>query len=180
MNVKLKGKLRYFLSICATYLEILLSAILAVALLICAVQMIPPLFSLEINGDTEIFHNFLEDIFTLILGVEALKMLCKHSTGAVIEVLMFTMAREMVVHETTPQQNLLVIISVAILFFVRKYLFVPTFGQPHGHHDHDMEGTGYDVHLNSQRASMLDPDSESGLHTHYQHLEDEQEHTAAH
>ena len=32
MNVKLKGKLRYFLSICATYLEILLSAILAVAL----------------------------------------------------------------------------------------------------------------------------------------------------
>ena len=35
MNVKLKGKLRYFLSICATYLEILLSAILAVALLIC-------------------------------------------------------------------------------------------------------------------------------------------------
>ena len=180
MNVKLKGKLRYFLSICATYLEILLSAILAVALLICAVQMIPPLFSLEINGDTEIFHNFLEDIFTLILGVEALKMLCKHSTGAVIEVLMFTMAREMVVHETTPQQNLLVIISVAILFFVRKYLFVPTFGQPHGHHDHDMEGTGYDVHLSSQRASMPDPDSESGLHTHYQHLEDEQKRTAAH
>ena len=165
MNVKLKGKLRYFLSVCATYLEILLSAILAMALLICAVQMIPPLFSLEINGDTEIFHSFLEDIFTLILGVE---------------VLMFTMAREMVVHETTPQQNLLVIISVAILFFVRKYLFVPTFGQPHCHHDHDMEGTGYDVHLNSQRASMLDPDSESGLHTHYQHLEDEQEHTAAH
>ena len=158
MNVKLKGKLRYFLSVCATYLEILLSAILAMALLICAVQMIPPLFSLEINGDTEIFHSFLEDIFTLILGVEALKMLCKHSTGAVIEVLMFTMAREMVVHETTPQQNLLVIISVAILFFVRKYLFVPTFGQPHSHHDHDMEGTGYDVHLNSQRASMLDPD----------------------
>ncbi len=82
MNVKLKGKLRYFLSVCATYLEILLSAILAMALLICAVQMIPPLFSLEINGDTEIFHSFLEDIFTLILGVEALKMLCKHSTGA--------------------------------------------------------------------------------------------------
>ena len=70
MNVKLKGKLRYFLSVCATYLEILLSAILAMALLICAVQMIPPLFSLEINGDTEIFHSFLEDIFTLILGVE--------------------------------------------------------------------------------------------------------------
>ena len=40
MNVKLKGKLRYFLSVCATYLEILLSAILAMALLICAVQMI--------------------------------------------------------------------------------------------------------------------------------------------
>ena len=86
----------------------------------------------------------------------------------------------MVVHETTPQQNLLVIISVAILFFVRKYLFVPTFGQPHCHHDHDMEGTGYDVHLNSQRASMLDPDSESGMHTHYQHLEDELKHTATH
>ena len=35
-------------------------------------------------------------------------------------------------------------------------------------------------YLNSQRAGMLDPDSESGLHTHYQHLEDEQKHTAAH
>ena len=40
MNVKLKGKLRYFLSICATYLEILLSAILAVALLICALRVL--------------------------------------------------------------------------------------------------------------------------------------------
>lgn len=145
MNVRLRGKLRYFLSVCATYLEILLSGILAVALLICGVQMIPALFSLELHGNTEVFHEFLENLFTLILGVEALKMLCKHSPGAVIEVLMFTMAREMVVHKTSPFENLVVIVSVAILFFVRKYLFVSSFGHPHAHqHDHDMDGTGYE------------------------------------
>ena len=160
MNVRLRGKLRYFLSVCATYLEILLSGILAVALLICGVQMIPALFSRELHGNTEVFHEFLENLFTLILGVEALKMLCKHSPGAVIEVLMFTMAREMVVHKTSPFEKLVDILSVAILFFERNYLFVSSFGHPHAHqHDHDMDGTGYEHYHNGlDRQGVFHPE----------------------
>ena len=50
-------------------------------------------------------------------------MLCKHSPGTVVEVLLFAIARQLIVEHTSTYDNLIGIISIAILFAVRKYLF---------------------------------------------------------
>ena len=68
---------------------------------------------------------FLSGAFNVVIGIEFLKMLCRHTLSSVIEVLLFAIARGMVAEHTTPVENLLSIAAIAILFVVRKYLFIP-------------------------------------------------------
>ena len=72
--------------------------------------------------DTEFFTSFLSQALSLVVGVEFVKMLCQHSAQTVVEVLMFATARQMVVEHLAPSETLLGVISIAILFAIRKYL----------------------------------------------------------
>lgn len=110
-------------------IEIALGLLLTAAVVICAMQMIPDLFELHVSMENmHGFREYLEGIFNLVIGVEALKMIYKHSPGSAIEVLLYTLARELVVQETTVVENLILIICITILFAIRKFLFVPAFG----------------------------------------------------
>lgn len=125
----MKWKVRVHLAAAASFLEIFLACMLAIALAICAVQLIPSIFDLAVSSDhIEPFHNYLESLFVLVIGTEALKMLCKHTPGSALEVLLFTIAREMVVKETSPVENLIVVLSIGVIFAIRKFLYVPAFG----------------------------------------------------
>ena len=42
--------------------------------------------------------------------------------------LLFAIARQMVIEHTTPVENLVGIVTIALIFIIRKYLFVPSFG----------------------------------------------------
>ena len=72
--------------------------------------------------DTEFFTSFLSQALSLVVGVEFVKMLCQHSAQTVVEVLMFATARQMVVEHLGPSETLLGVISIAVLFAIRKYL----------------------------------------------------------
>ncbi len=125
----MKWKVRVHLATVASFLEIFLACLLAVALGICALQLIPSIFDLAVSSEhIEPFHEYLESLFVLVIGTEALKQLCKHTPGSALEVLLFTIAREMVVKETSPVENLIVVISIGVIFVIRKYLYVPAFG----------------------------------------------------
>ena len=65
--------------------------------------------------------EFLELVLNLVIGVEFLKMLLRPSTDTILEVLMFVIARHMVVKTTTSFEDLLSVISVAVLLLIRKY-----------------------------------------------------------
>lgn len=122
-------KVRNIMSLATEIIEVFLGIMLTVAVAICAIQLVPELFHLKVNIESiEVFRGYLEAIFTLVIGVEALRMIYKHSPGSAIEVLLYAIARELIVKETTPLENLISITSIAILFAVRKFLFVPAFG----------------------------------------------------
>lgn len=125
----MKWKIRVYLANAASFLEIFLACQLAIALVLCGVQLIPSLFNLAVSAEhINPFHEYLEGLFVLVIGTEALKMLCKHTPGSALEVMLFTIAREMVVKETSPLENLVVVLSIGIIFAIRKYLYVPAFG----------------------------------------------------
>ena len=106
----------------AIWLELFVAFIVIIALLIMFAHVPVDLKMLVENGE---FNQFLKKMFDLIIGIELLKMLCRHTLSSVIEVLLFAIARGMVAEHTTPLENLLSIVAIAILFIVRKYLFIP-------------------------------------------------------
>ncbi|MDE7330808.1 MAG: hypothetical protein K2O16_01010 [Lachnospiraceae bacterium] len=72
--------------------------------------------------DTSEFRQYLDQIFMLVIGIEFLVMLCRPNSENVIDVLIFLVARHMIVGDTTPYQDFVSVISVALLCVVRRYL----------------------------------------------------------
>lgn len=103
------------------YLEIVLAVFLIVVLVLVIGRTILtdiPLIFTE-NASTQ---HFLEGALTLAIAIEFVKLLCMHTPGTLIEVLMFANARHMIVEHLTPVQNLIIVSSIAVLFVVRRYL----------------------------------------------------------
>ncbi len=108
----------------AGVLELLISALLVVVILVLGVQLAGEILSADTYlGENDVLSRLMGEALSLAVGVEFIKMLCRHTPSTVIEVLMFATARQMVVEHTSPGQTLMGIISIAILFATRRYLF---------------------------------------------------------
>lgn len=111
-------KMIFYISI---YLEILLAFIVILAIFITLLSVPNELHTLYQNGG---FNQFLQALFDIIIGIELLKMLCRHDLDSVVEVLMFAVAREMVINHMPIFETLIGIVAIAVLFSIRKFLFV--------------------------------------------------------
>lgn len=134
--MKVKETLRHYIALLASLVEVLLAFLVLIAVLLVSWRLLFEVFDLTQTATaTEGFTVFLGHAFNVIIGIEFIKMLAKHTPGATIEVLLFSLAREMVVEHTTPVENLISIITIALVFVIRKYLFVPSFGEHLAYHD---------------------------------------------
>lgn len=76
----------------------------------------------ELLHDMTAFRHYLEKIFVLVIGIEFLEMLCHPNSDNVIRVLIFLVARHMIVGETSPYEDFVSVLSIAVLFILRKYM----------------------------------------------------------
>ena len=104
----------------AMLLEMLVALIVILALIIMFTRVPLELKELVNSGE---FNQFLKHMFDLIIGIELLKMLCRHDLDSVVEVLL-SVAREMVIEHMPIYFTLIGIIAISLLFLIRKYLFV--------------------------------------------------------
>ena len=137
-----KEILRSNVALAASGVEIFISIIVLIAICIVGVRVVLEVFTLARVGDFYTgFNNFLAHAFNLIIGVEFIKMLAKHTPGSAIEVLLFAIARQMVVEHTSPFENLIGIVTIALIFAIRKFLFVPSFGEHLPNHPENPDDT---------------------------------------
>ncbi|MCM1253309.1 MAG: phosphate-starvation-inducible PsiE family protein [Clostridium sp.] len=73
-------------------------------------------------NDVSMFRGYLEDIFVIVIGLEFLQMLCRPNSDNIMEVLIFLVARHMIVSETTPYEDFVSVISIILLCVLRRYL----------------------------------------------------------
>lgn len=112
----------------SSLLEVLLSGLVLVGLVFSAIPLIRWMPGLLVDGnDTEI-RTFLERSLDIVIGIEFIKMLAKHSPGSSLEVLLYAIARHLVVGHDSALENLLSVSAIALIFIVRKFFFVPAFG----------------------------------------------------
>ena len=125
----------------SSLLEILLSGLVLIGLLFSAVPLILWMPGLLIDGNEVEIRTFLERALDIVIGIEFIKMLAKHSPGSVLEVLLYAIARHMIVGHEDAVQNLVSVGAIALIFIIRKYFFVPSFGykMPGGKIAPDME-----------------------------------------
>ena len=77
---------------------------------------------IEFLGYIDMFHQYLDRIFIIVIGIEFLQMLFRPSSDNVIEVIIFLVARHMIVGSTTPYEDFVSVLSIAVLCIVRQYL----------------------------------------------------------
>lgn len=112
----------------SSLLEVLLSGLVLVGLVFSAIPLIRWMPGLLVDGnDTEI-RTFLERSLDIVIGIEFIKMLAKHSPGSSLEVLLYAIARHLVVGHDSALENLLSVGAIALIFIVRKFFFMPAFG----------------------------------------------------
>ena len=112
----------------SSLLEILLAGLVLIGLLFSAVPLIRWMPGLLIDGNEAEIRTFLERSLDIVIGIEFIKMLAKHSPGSSLEVLLYAIARHMVVGHDSALENLLSVCAIALIFIVRKFFFVPAFG----------------------------------------------------
>ena len=130
-----RAELRNFIIQSSTLLEISLSGLVLIGLLISIVPLIQWMPGLFIDGNDVEIRTFLERALAIVIGIEFIKMLAKHSPGSSLEVLLYAIARHLVVGHDSAVENLLSVGAIALIFIVRKFFFVPAFGAhlPDGH-----------------------------------------------
>ena len=112
----------------ASIIETVVALVVLLAILVAGVRVLFEVKDLVLAPDVdEAFTTFLSSAFNVVIGIEFVKMLAKHSPGSAIEVLLFAIARQMVVEHTSPVENLVSNLAILLIFVIRKYLFVPAF-----------------------------------------------------
>ena len=105
-------------------MEFIISFVLAAGIIILLVQLI---LSMPNVPDLNIYPNYedlVETCFNLIIGVELIRMLYQHKPSTVFEVLLFAIARQVIMAHNNPVSSLIGVISIALLFATRKFLFI--------------------------------------------------------
>ena len=69
---------------------------------------------------------YLIYLFDIIIGIELIKVLVRKDLDSMVEVLLFTVTRHLIVESGGITENLIGVVAIAILFFIRKYLFIDT------------------------------------------------------
>ena len=140
----------------STLLEILLSGLVLIGLLFSIVPLIHWMPGLLLDGNDAEIRTFLERSLDIVIGIEFIKMLAKHSPGSSLEVLLYAIARHLVVGHDSAFENLLSVGAIALIFVVRKFFFVPAFGAhlPDGHPAPDLSPNQSGIPADEFRARL--------------------------
>lgn len=78
---------------------------------------------LGVVTDVNVMDGFLNEVLGLVVALEFVKMLIRHTPGTIVEVLLFAVAKLMITSSKTAWELLAGAVAVAVLFSIRKFLF---------------------------------------------------------
>ena len=105
------------------FLEFVISIMLALGIILLCFRIAVSLIHIP---NLEVWPNYddlLENCFNLIIGVELIRMMYQHTPDTVFEVLLFAIARHIIMDHSSIWSSLVGVCAIAVLFATRKYLF---------------------------------------------------------
>ncbi|MDI3534183.1 MAG: hypothetical protein PWQ82_548 [Thermosediminibacterales bacterium] len=130
MNYKEIKKFKKDLAKLVVFLEAGLSLFIILGLIIATYDLVKYL-DIIYNATPEeaysVFHSFLGQVLLLVIGLELILMLVKHSPLSVVEVLLFAIARKLLVETKTMWEILLGVIALGVLFLIIRNVCLTEF-----------------------------------------------------
>lgn len=116
-------KLVKYLNYLARGLEIVISIIVLFAVVVQILSLGNLLYVFVLSTDSmSAFHTFLDNILTLVIGLEFFRMLCYTSADTVLEVVLFVLARHMIVSGNSALDNLMTVAGIAVVVLLNLFL----------------------------------------------------------
>ncbi|WP_134704341.1 phosphate-starvation-inducible PsiE family protein [Ammoniphilus sp. YIM 78166] len=104
------------------YFEWLLAGIIIVAVVAEGTMLIHDLFNYITEGKiTEKFQDFLAQALLYIIGLEVALMLIKHDMTLVMDIIIFAIARKMIILNVHMWEILVGILAILILYYLKCY-----------------------------------------------------------
>lgn len=111
---------RKFIFYLLGWLELLVSILIVVGILLY-LYSVPRLMSGVLDGG---FNEYLSVLFDIVIGIELVKLLCRNDLYSMVEILLFAVTRHIIIERLTILETLLGVAAIAILFAIRKFLFL--------------------------------------------------------
>ncbi|MGI6129476.1 MAG: hypothetical protein ACOYEO_05225 [bacterium] len=110
-------------------IEVFLSAFLVFAVASSSITLVRRLYYVITTPDFtqtyDLFEGFMAHTLLLVIGLELVLMLLRHTPSSIIEVLVYALARKLLIHATNAYELAVGVVALAGLFAIRKYLMVP-------------------------------------------------------
>ena len=107
----------------AVILEFFITIMLGIGILLLCLRMGLSLTNIPNLDVWPNYNDLLDTCFNLIIGVELIRMMYQHTPDTVFEVLLFAIARHIIIDNTSIWSSLVGVCAIAVLFATRKYLF---------------------------------------------------------
>ncbi|MDI6602161.1 MAG: transporter associated domain-containing protein [Thermoanaerobacteraceae bacterium] len=109
------------------FLETFTALFIIAAVIISFTDLAKYVYQILFSNQTssyDLLTNFLGHALLMAVGVELVVMLINHTPGSIIEVLLFAIARKILIGSKGMTDFILGILAIAGVFAIRKYLFV--------------------------------------------------------
>ena len=123
-----KYRFRKLVSDLSSGAEILVSILILFCVFAAVVALVLDIVRfVGVLGDGGVWQDVYSALFAvaiqLVIGIELVKMIAKHTPDSVVEVLLFVVAKRVITEsEATSLDVLLGVIAIAVLFAVKRYL----------------------------------------------------------
>lgn len=107
----------------ATIMELFIAFMLATGIILLSLRLAGSLTDIPKFDVYPNYEDLLETCFNLIIGVELIRMVYMHQPSTVFEVLLFAIARQVIMDHSSPLNSLIGVAAIAVLFATRKFLF---------------------------------------------------------
>ncbi|MEI3209530.1 MAG: phosphate-starvation-inducible PsiE family protein [Lachnospiraceae bacterium] len=112
-----------FLKRLTEILELFIALMLAAGIILLCVRIATSLANVPDLNTWPNYDDLLETCFNLIIGVELIRMVYYHTPATVFEVLIFAIARQIIIDHSSALSSLIGVCAIAVFFATRKYLF---------------------------------------------------------
>ncbi len=108
-------------------IEIIISIVIIIGVLagmFSSLVQLPAMFNLTADRFYDEFSSFLGNVLLIVVGIELVRMLVTHTTRATLELVIYVIARKLLIYTETMMDMLLGTIALAIIFITMRFILL--------------------------------------------------------